>query len=233
MSDVRSVTITGGAIGDYSNNGGATAKKRGASRKKKQEGGMQQGVDTNAGSVGGPHLLGYQGQAGNPVIKVDMHGPLPDPPSVYTAFTASSAPISTASSAPISTASTASTASPISTAHQEYNPSHYGGATKQIKVELKKRAPSRKVQLNPKKAEVAPKKKPQTKKVRKITLGVSSLHKRMTRAKKVHKRIKDMPIDKLREHLIAKKLIKATSKAPEAVLRQIAADSQMVAKKIL
>lgn len=230
MSDVRSVTITGGAIGDYSNDGGATAKKRGASRKKKQEGGMQQGVDTNAGSVGGPHLLGYQGQAGNPVIKVDMHGPLPAPPTASTASTVSTA------SATASTASTASTVSaPISpvSAHPEYTPSHYGGATKQIKVELKKRAPSRKVQLNPKKAEVAPKKKPQTKKVRKITLGVSSLHKRMTRAKKVHKRIKDMPIDKLREHLIAKKLIKATSKAPEAVLRQIAADSQMVAKKIL
>ena len=42
-----------------------------------------------------------------------------------------------------------------------------------------------------------------------------------------------MPLDKLREHLIQKKLIKATSKAPESILRQIAADSQIVAGKSL
>ena len=69
--------------------------------------------------------------------------------------------------------------------------------------------------------------------MRKLTLGVSSLHKRMTRAKKMHKTVKDMPLDKLKEELIKKKLIKATSKAPESVLRQIAADAQIVAGKAL
>ena len=38
-----------------------------------------------------------------------------------------------------------------------------------------------------------------------------------------------MPLDKLKEELIKKKLIRPTSKAPESVLRQIARDSQMVA----
>jgi len=220
MSDVRSVTITGGAVVDYS---GEAVKKRGSSRKKKQEGGVQQGVDTYAAPVGGPYVLGYQGQPSNPVIKVDTTVPLYP----VSAPIAPAAPI-----APVSTTVNASLA-PVHTSYSNDMQQQQGGSTKQIKVELKKKAPSRKVQLNPKKAEAPPKKKLQTKKIRKITLGVSSLHKRMTRAKKVHKRVKDMPIDKLREHLVAKKLIKTTSKAPDAVLRQIAADSQIVAKKVL
>jgi hypothetical protein len=111
------------------------------------------------------------------------------------------------------------------------------GGNKQIKVELKKKTNTKKVQLQPKKAEV-PKahvasKKIHTKKIRKVTLGVSSLHKRMTRAKRLHKNIKEMPIDKLKEHLVKKGLIKTTSKAPESVLRQIASDAEVVAKKAL
>jgi len=110
------------------------------------------------------------------------------------------------------------------------------GGSKPIKVELKKKHNTKKVQLHPKKIE-APKvpfvKKHPTHKVRKVSLGISSLHKRMTRAKKMHKKVKEMPLDKLKEHLVSKKLIKSTSKAPESVLRQIAADSQIVASKSL
>jgi hypothetical protein len=111
------------------------------------------------------------------------------------------------------------------------------GGTKQIKVELKKKTATKKVQLQPKKAEVpkvhASSKKNHTKKIRKVTLGVSSLHKRMTRAKKLHKNIKEMPIDKLKDKLIKGGLIKSSSKAPESVLRQIASDAEVVAKKVL
>lgn len=115
-----------------------------------------------------------------------------------------------------------------------------GGAavttTKQVKVELKKRTSAKKVHLNPKKAD-APKsqlaKKHQTRKVRKVSLGVSSLHKRITRAKKLHKNINEMPIEKLKDKLIKGGLIKANSKAPEAVLRTIAKDAEVVAKKAL
>jgi hypothetical protein len=112
-----------------------------------------------------------------------------------------------------------------------------GGAnTKHIRVELKKKTSAKKVHLNPKKAD-APKaqlaKKHQTKKVRKVSLGISSLHKRITRAKKLHKNIKEMPIEKLKDKLIKGGLIKANSKAPEAILRTIAADAEVVAKKAL
>jgi len=103
-----------------------------------------------------------------------------------------------------------------------------------IRVELKKKPLTKKVQLHPKKAD-APKvaKKPQTKKNRKVLLGMSSLHRRVTRAKKVHTKMKDMPLDKLKALLITKKLIKPASKAPESVLRQIAADAHIVEKNAL
>lgn len=103
-----------------------------------------------------------------------------------------------------------------------------------IRVELKKKPLTKKVQLHPKKADV-PKaaKKPQTKKNRKVLLGMSSLHRRVTRAKKVHIKMKDMPLDKLKALLITKKLIKPASKAPESVLRQIAADAHIVEKNAL
>ena len=108
-----------------------------------------------------------------------------------------------------------------------------GQETKSIRVELKKRESAKKVKLHPKKESKPVPKKSQTKKSRKITLGVASLHKRMTRAKKVHCTMKAMPIDKLKKLLIQKKLIKPTSKAPESILRQIAADSQIVEGKSL
>ena len=76
-------------------------------------------------------------------------------------------------------------------------------------------------------------KKHQTKKARKVSIGVSSFHKRITRAKKLHKNVKDMPLTALKEKLIKKGLIKSTSKAPESVLRQIAADAEVVANKAL
>jgi len=110
-----------------------------------------------------------------------------------------------------------------------------GGANKHIKVELKKKGTAKRVQLNPKKAEISKhvSKKHQTKKARKITLGVVSLHKRITHAKKLHKKVKEMPIELLKEKLIKAKLIKSSSKAPESILRQIAADAAVVKNKAL
>ena len=70
-----------------------------------------------------------------------------------------------------------------------------------------------------------------TKRARRITLGLQALKKRQTRAHKIQTDVKDMPIAKVREHLIAKKIIKPTSKAPEKVLRQMAVDVQIVAGK--
>jgi len=69
---------------------------------------------------------------------------------------------------------------------------------------------------------------PHKKKTRKIVLGLVSLHKRQTRAKKISQKMKEMPIDKLKQLLVEQGLIKKDSKAPESILRQIAADSQIV-----
>jgi hypothetical protein len=115
-------------------------------------------------------------------------------------------------------------------------PNIQDGGSKSIKVELKKRPTAKKVHLHPKKTD-APKtplvKKTLTRKARKISLGISALHMKMKSAKKTHKKMKEMPLDKLKEELIKKKLIKATSKAPEGVLRQIAADAQVLEDKAL
>jgi hypothetical protein len=106
------------------------------------------------------------------------------------------------------------------------------GGVKHITVKLKKKEQTKRVKLQPKKIE-SKIVKHQTKKNRKITVGISSLHKRITRAKKFHKHIKEMSVEDIKKLLIAKKLIKPTSKAPESVLRQIASDAQLVAKRML
>jgi len=107
-------------------------------------------------------------------------------------------------------------------------PSHEQEGGKPVKVELKKKTEIKSVHLRPKSDAMVPK-KTQTKRRSKLVLGLSSLRKRITRAKHIHRRIKQMPLDTLKEELIKKRLIRPTSKAPESVLRQIARDSQMVA----
>jgi hypothetical protein len=69
------------------------------------------------------------------------------------------------------------------------------------------------------------------KKVRKVT--IRHVRNKMKRSHKAVKHAKQIPIDKLKKILIEKKLIKASSKAPESILRQIYADSIIVGKKTL
>lgn len=114
------------------------------------------------------------------------------------------------------------------------NTMNQSGGSKHIKVELKKKIIPKRVHLNPKKADVIKQsKKHQTRKNRKVTLGISNLHKRITHAKKLHRKMKDMPIELLKDKLIKGGLIKANSKAPESVLRQIASDAAVVKNKAL
>jgi len=98
------------------------------------------------------------------------------------------------------------------------------------KVELRKLVPGKKVHLHSKKSIVSSGKPLHSgkKKTRKIVLGLVSLQKRQTRAKKISERMKEMPLDKLKKQLVEQGLIKKDSKAPESVLRQIAADAQIV-----
>lgn len=114
------------------------------------------------------------------------------------------------------------------------NKDKINGGGQSRKIELRKPNAHRKVLLNPKKyktsagAHTSPNK---TRKSRKITLGLSTLHKRVTRAKKIREQVKEIPLADLRKELIKRGLIKESSKAPESILRQIAADAQIVAGK--
>jgi hypothetical protein len=226
MSEVKQITLTGSAAQDMP--GGLKKEKRSRSKKSqsdptiitKDKNTTNQLLPTTLRTVGGQSVQGvsstqsYASQPSSPDPKTWLKYPeqAPIPPVIKPDLTPT-----TYGSNPSSTTQT-------------------GGTVKHIKVELKKKTSTKKVHLQPKKSDTPktlPHKKSQTKKLRKVTLGVSSLHKRLKRAKKMTKKAKEMPIDKLREQLIQKKLIKPTSKAPESVLRQIAADAQIVAGKAL
>jgi hypothetical protein len=99
-----------------------------------------------------------------------------------------------------------------------------GGAKK---VELRKGMQPKKVHLHSKKAVTFAKGIPK-RKTRKIVLGLVALANRQTRAKKISQRMKEMPIEQLKKQLVEQGLIKVGSKAPESILRQIAADAQIV-----
>ena len=207
MSETKTVTISGSAATELS--GG----KRKRTYTKKQTGG-----DINAvKGVESPSSIALTAAAPNSNTWLKpITNPVPPQIQPVPSYT----PVPSQSSAPV--------VPKVDTVQQ-------GGATKHIRVELKKKSETKKVHLNPKKPEVLKhaSKKHQTKKSRKITLGVVSLHKRITHAKKLHKKVKEMPIEVLREKLIKAGLIKSSSKAPENVLRQIAADAAVVKNKAL
>lgn len=73
----------------------------------------------------------------------------------------------------------------------------------------------------------------QTRKARKIRVSLSNLGKRMTRHKSIQKEAKIVPIETVKKSLVEAKLIKADSKAPESMLRQIYADYQTLKNKAL
>ena len=95
-------------------------------------------------------------------------------------------------------------------------------------IKLHKKDGSPKVKLHSKKPEVKKAPHHHTKKNRRIVLGLVSLKNRQTKANKIKESVKEMPLEDLKKQLIQKGLIKASSKAPESILRQIAADSQIV-----
>jgi hypothetical protein len=222
--EIKNVNITGGAAAELS--GGAKKGRR--TTKKRQEGGSPlTGVEVLRGVS--PVMANVQGIESRSAIAAVAASPnsntwlkypvdAPVPPRIIPE--------------PSYTPSPDRSAAPTGQYAQAGGKTH--NDNKHVKVELKKKTTAKKVHLNPKKAD-APKtaKKHQTRKHRKVTIGVSSLHKRITRAKKLHKQAKDMPIDKLKDKLVKSGLIKSNSKAPESVLRQIAADAEVVKNKAL
>ena len=75
--------------------------------------------------------------------------------------------------------------------------------------------------------------KSKTRKSRKIRVSLSGLGKRITRHKKIQKDARLSSIEEIKKTLVAAKLIKPESKAPETMLRQIYADYQTLKNKAL
>jgi hypothetical protein len=214
MLDIKSVTISCEAAKSMG------VVRRRASRKKTQGGGDVVGMESPLAARSAPITQ---------IIKVDTAQAQPQVPQPLQPSQPPQQVHQVSQPSQVQQPSQPPQPEQVSQASQQV--SQQGG---KIRVELKKKPLTKKVQLHPKKADV-PKvaKKPQTKKNRKVLLGMSSLHRRVTRAKKVHTKMKDMPLDKLKALLITKKLIKPASKAPESVLRQIAADAHIVENNAL
>lgn len=210
--EVKSITLSGTAASEYMGESGMKKKNVGGRRKTRKVS-MEGGEDEEPMPISTPSpstvIMKPVIHPTPQVISVNVATPLPPPPPRPTPSPSLPSPVMESTE----------------------------GGAKQIKVELKKRTSAKRVQLQPKKpslSSAAPTKKvAPTRRVRRFTLGISSLQKRMTRAKKMQKKVADMPLDKLKELLVQKKLIKPASKAPESVLRQIAADAQIVAGKAL
>lgn len=104
--------------------------------------------------------------------------------------------------------------------------------SQQLKVILKKsQEQNKKVLLKPKKhsQEV----KNHTRKSRKVTLGIHGLKKRLTKAQNIRKSLANRPIEELKKELITKGILKAGSKTPDDLVRQIAGDAEIVKGNLL
>lgn len=67
-----------------------------------------------------------------------------------------------------------------------------------------------------------------TRKARKISLSLSNLNHRFTRARRVHDDTQKKPIDTIRSYLVDKGVIQMKSKAPEKMLRSMYNDFNML-----
>lgn len=224
MSDVKTVNIRGDAVKDIT--GGKRTRR--TAKKAIQEGGSEEPIRGVA-----PIAMQVKGVESASALAANSAPPTPASWLKYP----TSAPVPPAiHPSPSHVPLTPNDAAAPTNQYAVPTPGGQHGGTKQIKVELKKKSHTKKVQLQPKKAlpqRPLPLRKNHTKKIRKVTLGVSSLHKRITRAKKLQKNIKGMPMEALKEKLVKGGLIKSTSKAPKQVLEQIARDADIIAKKAL
>lgn len=180
MSDIKQISITGGAVTEQGL-GPSVGKKRRTSRK-------QQG--------------GAEGNNVPPVANV--------PPVV--------APVPVVAP-PAPSAQQATIPSP-----QQNNipPALRGGAKTKVVLEPPKKTAAKLVAS-----------KSKTRKAKKIRVSLTGLGKRITRHKKIQKEARSHSIEEIKKTLVAAKLIKPESKAPESILRQIYADYQTLKNKAL
>jgi hypothetical protein len=117
-----------------------------------------------------------------------------------------------------------------------------GAGTKNVKVILapKKKKTAKVILAGPKKKMIQSIAKAvavtgnKTRKIaKKIRMSISSLSNRMTRAHKIRKESKEMPIEKIKETLKNANLIKETTKAPDSILRQMYSDYLLLKNRAL
>ncbi len=113
------------------------------------------------------------------------------------------------------------------------------GGAKPVKVILEKKkkqtrvvlAPTKVKKLQPLATAAAPAK---TRKVaKKVRMSLSGFGKRVNRAMTIRNDAKKQTIEDIKKQLVEAKLVKADSKAPESVLRQIYADYMMLKNRAL
>ena len=105
-----------------------------------------------------------------------------------------------------------------------------GSSTVPVKVVLQPKKKQTKVLL----AAAAPKTTTKTRRVaRKIRMSTAGLGKKMTRAKTIRQDATKLSLEAIKKDLVKAGLVKADSKAPEEILRQIYSDYMMLKKKAL
>ena len=115
------------------------------------------------------------------------------------------------------------TAAAVPTPHQNnIPPTLRGGAKTKVVLEPPKKMAAKLVAS-----------KSKTRKAKKIRVSLTGLGKRITRHKKIQKEARSHSIEEIKKTLVAAKLIKTESKAPESILRQIYADYQTLKNKAL
>lgn len=112
------------------------------------------------------------------------------------------------------------------------------GGAKPVKVILEKNKKQTRVVLAPTKVKKLPGvpggQPAKTRKVaKKVRMSLSGFGKRVTRANTIRHEAKKQTIDQIKKILVEAKLVKADSKAPEGVLRQIYADYMMLKNRAL
>jgi hypothetical protein len=125
--------------------------------------------------------------------------------------------------APTTTHNTQITAAGTTTTNQS------GGATHQKVILTKKKRVAKVILGSPK--IIIPKK--QQKKMKHIILNTKGITRRIKRAKLITKTLAAKPLDAIKKELVEAKLVKATTKAPERVLRQIHTDYMLMKGKAL
>ena len=204
MSSVKTLSITGNAAADYNGGVGSGRKRRGGSRKRGQNG------DSNSGQVKVNHTGGAAVNLQPLPLKEDIPPPI---------------------------------AIPNPLPHHEPPPVH-GGAYKKEKEKEKEKEKDKekekekgKVVLEPAKKQMhvaLHKSKSQTRKQgKKIRVSLAGLSKRITRHKSIQKDANKIGLEQIKKTLVDAKLIKADTKAPEKMLRQMYLDYLTLKNKAL